>query len=100
MAVWCTLWSPAGPRKSLDIRGVLLFVVALLSWRLLLASRRIIGVIGGGLGFFRGVCGVVAGDVTLVRSSAGRKNAWHGFRTQQPKLPHSIRVSSCFIVQQ
>ena len=56
VVVLCAPWSPAGPRKSLDTRCVLLFVGALLSWRPVLANRRIPGVIGGGF-----VCSVVAG---------------------------------------
>ena len=46
----------AGPRTSLDTSGVLLFVGALLSWLPVLAHRRILGLIGGGL-----ECSVVAG---------------------------------------
>ena len=56
MAIRCALWLPAGLRKSLETRGMLLFVDALLSWRLVLASSRILRVIGGGL-----ECSVVAG---------------------------------------
>ena len=48
MAVWCAPWSPAEPRTSLYLSVVLLFVSALLSWRPVLATRRILGVIGGG----------------------------------------------------
>ena len=61
MAVWCAPWSPAGPIKSLSLRGVLLFVGALLSWRPVLANRRILGVIGGGF-----VCSVVAGGAQKI----------------------------------
>ena len=50
------MWSPAGPSKSLDTRGVLLFIVASLSWLPVLGNRRILVVIGGGLVSF-----VVAG---------------------------------------
>ena len=55
VSVLCAPWSPAGPRKSLYLRCVLLFVGALLSWLSVLANRRILVVIGGGL-----VCSVVA----------------------------------------
>ena len=61
MAVLCASWSPAGPRTSLDTSAVLLFVGALLSWRPVLANRRILGVIGGGL-----VCSVVAGGAQKI----------------------------------
>ena len=61
MAVWCDPWSPAGLRISLDTRGVLLFVGALLSWLPVLANRRILGVIVCGL-----VCSVVAGGAQKI----------------------------------
>ena len=66
VAVWSAPWSPAGPRKSLDTRGVLLFVGALLSWRPVLANRRILMVIGGGL-----VCSVVAGGAQKIAGYQG-----------------------------
>ena len=53
--------APAGPIKSLDTNGVLLFVGALLSWRPVLANRRILGVIGGAL-----VCSVVASEALKI----------------------------------
>ena len=46
MTALCAPWSQAGPRKSLDIIGVLLFVGALLSGRPVLANRLVLGVIG------------------------------------------------------
>ena len=61
VVVLCAQWSPAGPRKSLDSSGVLLFVGALLSWRPVLANRRILRVIGGGA-----VCSVVAGGAEKI----------------------------------
>ena len=60
-SVLCAPWSPAGPGKSLDTNDVLLFVGALLSWRPVLANRRILGVIGEGF-----VCSVVAGGAQKI----------------------------------
>ena len=48
-------------RKPLDSRGVLLFVDALLYWRLVLANRWILEVNGGD-----SVCSVVAGGAKKI----------------------------------
>ena len=56
VAVWCAPWSPAGPSKPLDSRGVLLFMGALLAWLPVEANRWILVVSGCGL-----VCSLVAG---------------------------------------
>ena len=61
VVVLCAPWSPAGPRKSLDTSGVVLFVGALLSWLPVLANLRIPGVIGGGV-----VCSAVAGGAQKI----------------------------------
>ena len=49
MAVLYAPWSPVGLCKSLETSVVLLFIGALLSWLLVLASRRIPVVISGDL---------------------------------------------------
>ena len=49
MAVLCAPWAPVGPRTSLDTNGVVLFVGALLSWLPVLANRRILRGISGGV---------------------------------------------------
>ena len=55
----CSVVAGGAQKITLYINCVLLFVGALLSWRLVLANRRILVVFGGGL-----ECSVVAGEAS------------------------------------